>query len=130
MAKIKYVREILNKLDQIQQEANDIGVPDEVRETIKMLATECGEILQAGYMVASGDTFKAFQTRTGLSVDQIKETEFYKDFTKLEVGESAVLTCNNVWYAYARAIIKSTNRNLKYRGKKMGTTQMLVTRLS
>lgn len=130
MAKIKYIREALAKLEQIQKETNDIGVPDDVRETIKSLATECGEIIQAGYMVTAGNTFKAFQIRTGLSADQIKETDFYKQFEKLHIGESAVLTCNNVWYAYARAIIKATNRNLKYRGRKMSDTQMLVTRLA
>ena len=126
---IRYTAKIYEALENIGKLVAQSDASDDTKETVQSLVTYCEGFVQAGRLVASGNTLHGFEMLTGLSIDQIKETEQYRSIATLETGECVVISCPRSWYNFIRALLKADVSSKRFRTKKINEQDIMITRI-
>ena len=127
---IRYTGKVFHLLNSMRETIVNSSMSDTDKENLIAMIGACEQLTQAGHLVACGRTIAAFETRVGLSADQMRQTEAYKQIASLLVGDSAPITCPRLWFDFSRSLLKIDNPNLRLRTKKIKDGGIMVTRLA
>jgi hypothetical protein len=125
---IRYTAKLYETFETIGSIVRESDLPEEAKQKIYSLIAYGEGYVQAGRLVASGNTIHGFEMLTGLSVDQMKETAQFRAISALEEGETVVISCPRAWYNFIRALLKSDVSLKRFRTKKVNESDLMVTR--
>lgn len=126
---IRYTGKVFNILQAMRNTITNSTMSDTDKENVIAMINACEQLTQAGHLVACGRTIAAFETRTGLSADQMRATDAYKQIATLMVGDSVSIVCPRLWFDFSRSLLKIENPSLRLRTKKSSNGELMVTRL-
>lgn len=126
---VRYTGKVFDILMNIKNIVEDCDIDDKKKKEIIALLNMAESLTQAGHLVACGRTLNAFAVTTGLTVDQMRETETFKALACIMPGDAAIVKCPRDWFNYCRAILKHDYRSLRMRCRDMKNGDLLVTRL-
>lgn len=127
---IRYTGKVFNILTSMRETVTNSSMSDADKENVIAMINACEQLTQAGHLVACGRTLAAFETRAGLSADQMRNTDAYKQISSLLVGDSVLVACPRLWFDFSRSLLKIENPNLRLRTKKAAGGELIVTRLA
>lgn len=127
---IRYTGKVFHILNSMRDTITNSSMSDTDKENVIAMINACEQLTQAGHLIACGRTLAAFETRSGLSAEQMRGTDAYKQIASLLVGDSAQITCPRLWFDFSRSLLKTENPNLRLRTKKTKDGGYMVTRLA
>ena len=127
---IRYTGKVFHLLNSMRETITNSSMSSEDKENVIAMINACEQLTQAGHLVACGRTLAAFETRTGLTAEQMRETDAYKQIASLLVGDSVPISCPRLWFDFSRSLLKIENPNLRMRTKKSSSGELMVTRLA
>jgi hypothetical protein len=125
---IRYTAKLYETFETIGNLVRESDMPEETKQKIYSLIAYGEGFVQAGRLVACGNTLRGFEMLTGLSVEQMKETAQYRAISALEEEETVVISCPRSWYNFIRALLKSDVSSKRFRTKKVNESDLMVTR--
>lgn len=126
---IRYTAKIYETFETIGEIVFGSDLPDSTKQKIQSLIAYGEGYVQAGRLVASGNTIHGFEMLTGLSVDQIKETEQYKTMSSLDVGDTIIMSCPRSWFNFIRTLLKADVSTKRFRTKIVNEQDLMITRI-
>lgn len=125
---IRYSAKLYSIFEDLKQAINDTDLSDDKKRSINAIIAYGQGFVQAGRMIANGNTVKGLETLTGMTTEQIKNTAQYREIHHLEVGDTIVIACPRSWFNFARAVIKSETPSKRFRAK-TDNESLVITRL-
>lgn len=127
---IRYTSRVFAILQNIREIIDNSSMSDHDKAEVASLMSMCEQLTQAGHLVACGRTIAAFETRTGMTANQMKETEQYKALATLMAGDTITISCPRMWFDFCRTLLKNETPYARYRTRKNGDGELMVTRLA
>lgn len=126
---IRYTSRVFAILQNIRTIVDGSSMSERDRVEVDSLLSMCEQLTQAGHLVACGRTIAAFETRVGMTAQQMKETDVYQSLSTLGAGDTITIKCPRLWFDFSRTLLKTTTPSARFRTRKTPDGEIMVTRL-
>ena len=129
MMAIRYTAKVFKIIKEVKSIIESSAMSDQEKDEATALLNMAEQLTQAGHLLACGRTIPALEAQTGLSEQQMRETQQFAQLSTLQAGETITISIPRDWFNFCRAIIKQSNPTARLRTRKTIDGLLMVTRI-
>lgn len=126
---IRYTSKVFNIITKAKAIVVRSDMNDNDKNEVIALLNAAEHITQAGHLLSCGRTIAAMEAQTGLSEQQMRETQQFTQLSTLQAGDTISLSIPRDWFNFCRALIKKSNPTVRLRTRDNKDGTLVVTRL-